>query len=147
MKHTSKGKLLTGIILETFKLNGLLVIEGDQLMKELGLTSARWKVLGALSNVSQPMTVPDIARTMGQSRQAVQRLSNEMLEDGLIATLPNPKHKRAKLLALTDNGKEAYRMAMEKQIPWVNSLASEFKETDLKLVATRIEELACQLES
>ena len=147
MKHTSKGKLLTGIILETFRLNGLLVIEGDQLMKELGLTSARWKVLGALSNVSQPMTVPDIARTMGQSRQAVQRLSNEMLEDGLIATLPNPKHKRAKLLALTDNGKEAYRMAMEKQIPWVNSLASEFKETDLELVATRIEELACQLES
>ena len=82
MKHTQKGSILTEIILETFKLSGLLVSEGDQLVMEAGLTSARWKILGALSYESTAMTVPDIARAMGQSRQAVQRLANEMTKDG-----------------------------------------------------------------
>ena len=79
MKHTHKGSLMTDIILDTFKLNGLLVVEGDLLISDLGLTSARWKVLGALSNGLEAMTVSDIARMMGQSRQAVQRLSRRMV--------------------------------------------------------------------
>ena len=146
MKHTPKGGLLTDIILKTFKLNGLLVAEGDQLVKEHELTSARWKVLGALSNGSAAMTVPDIARMMGQSRQAVQRLSNEMVEDGLLATQPNPEHQRAKLLTLTDDGKKAYEQAMQKQIPWVNSLASDIKKDDLQLASDVLGKLISQLD-
>ena len=141
MKHTNEGKLLTSIILETFKLNGLLTLEGDSLIKELGLSSARWKILGALSEGDDLMTVPDIARMMGQSRQAVQRLSNEMKVEGLLATKTNPNHKRAKLLTLTDSGKESYALAMQKQIPWVNSIANEFNESDLKLVASVLQKL------
>ncbi len=147
MKHTSKGSLLTDIILATFKLNGLLVSEGDELVKDLGLTSARWKVLGALSNGLGPMTVPDIARMMGQSRQAVQRLSNEMIKDGLLVTQHNPNHQRAKLLKLTDSGKHAYEQAMQKQIPWVNSIATEVKETDLKSVSSVLQKLISRLDA
>ncbi len=146
MKHTDKGKLLTSIILETFKLNGLLVIEGDQLIKELGVTSARWKVLGALSTNANPMTVPDIARMMGQSRQAVQRLSTEMKEGGLIVALPNPNHKRADLLALTQHGRETYAQIMQKQIPWINSIGNEFQESDLRLTSSVLNKLIKQLE-
>lgn len=147
MKHTLEGRLLTNIILETFKLNGLLILEGDQLIKELGLTSARWKVLGALFEVSAPMTVPDIARMMGQSRQAVQRLSNEMKEEGLLTTQPNPDHKRANLLTLTDSGKKVYAQVMQKQTPWVNSIANEFKESDLELASSVLQKLISRFES
>lgn len=144
MKHTQKGSLLTEAILETFKLNGLLVTTGDQLIKELGLTSARWKVLGALSYSEGAITVPDIAREMGQTRQAVQRLVNEMIEDELIEPLDNPKHKRAKLLSLTDKGQDTFRKVMEKQIPWVNSLAQDIKKDDLNSVVTTLKYLnAC----
>ena len=146
MKHTAKGSLLTDIILGTFKLNGLLVMEGDQLVKEVGLTSARWKVLGALSYGPGSMTVSEIARTMGQSRQAVQRLSNDMIKDGLLMTHQNPDHKRAKLLMLTDKGKHAYELAMLKQIPWVNSLASETKKADLELASSVLQKFIRQLE-
>ncbi|TQV89546.1 MarR family winged helix-turn-helix transcriptional regulator [Aliikangiella coralliicola] len=147
MKHTTNGSLMTDIILETFKLNGLLVLEGDLLINDLGLTSARWKVLGALSNGPGPMTVSDIARMMGQSRQAVQRLSNEMIQAGLLETQPNPKHQRAKLMKLTGKGKRAYEQAMQKQIPWVNSIAENFKEKELKLVSSLLEKLISQLDS
>ena len=147
MKRTRKGRLLTEIILETFKLNGLLVAEGDQLVGAVGLTSARWKVLGALSSREEPLTVPDIARAMGQSRQAVQRITNELVEEGLLETQVNPRHQRAKLLALTEIGKQAYQQAMEKQTPWVNSLASELQEADLELTSSVLKQLIGQLDS
>ena len=144
MEHTPKGYVVTDVILDTFKLSGSLVTEGEQLVKSLGLTIARWKILGALAYSESAMTVPDIARVMGQSRQAVQRLSNEMLGDGLLKAQPNPEHKRAKLLTLTDKGKQAYGQAMQKQIPWVNSLASDIKQTDLEIASSVLKKLIAQ---
>ncbi len=78
MKHTTNGELLTELILEIFSLSGSLVNEGDELVKELGLTSARWKVLGALAISGVPMSVAQIAKSMGQTRQGVQRLADIM---------------------------------------------------------------------
>jgi DNA-binding MarR family transcriptional regulator len=141
MKHTDEGSLFTEIILAVFKLNGLLVSAGDQLTKDLGLTSARWKVLGALSEGTEALTVPDIARKMGQSRQAVQRLTNELIQDGLLETQHNPHHERAKLLLLTDKGEDALKKTMDKQIPWANAIAKEIKENDLQSVASTLKKL------
>lgn len=145
MKHTQEGSLLTEIILETFKLNGLLVSSGDQLTKDLGITSARWKVLGALSNGDKALTVSEIARKMGQSRQSVQRLTNEMVKDGLLETQHNPNHERAKLHILTGKGQDTFEKIMDKQIPWVNSIASEIKETDLRSTLCTLKELSNHL--
>ncbi len=147
MKHTDEGKLLTGLILNTFKLNGLLINEGDKLIKDLGLTSARWKVLGALFETSGALTVPEIARMMGQSRQAVQRLSNEMKEEGLVETQTNPDHKRAKKLVLSENGKAIYALVMHRQIPWVNSIADQFEASELELASSVLQKLICQFDS
>ncbi len=147
MKHTLEGSLLTNIILETFKLNGLLILEGDQLIKELGLTSARWKILGALFETSYPMTVSDIARMMGQSRQAVQRISNDMKEEGLLDAQINPDHNRAKKLVLTEKGREVYILVMHKQIPWANSIADEFNISDLKLASLVLQKLISRFEA
>lgn len=147
MKHSTEGKLLTDIVLEIFKLNGFLILEGDQLTKELGLSSARWKVLGALSGSKNPITVPDIARTMGLTRQAVQRLANEMIKDGLLYSQVNPCHKRAKLLALTEKGKEFFEKLEQKQIPWVNSIANGFKTKDLQIVSSVLQKVIDKLET
>ncbi|MCU7929790.1 MAG: MarR family transcriptional regulator [Candidatus Thiodiazotropha sp. (ex Codakia rugifera)] len=146
MNRTDAGTLMTEIILEVFKLSGLLVLEGDQLTKELGLTSARWKVLGALAGAGRPMTVPDIARSMGQTRQAVQRLVNEMKEDGLLDTQTNPGHKRAKYQILTGKGKEYFDIMERKQIPWVNAVADGFDVKDLKNVSVILRKLTETLE-
>jgi len=40
---------MTNLILEIFRVNGLLLAAGDRLTRDLGLTSARWQVLGALA--------------------------------------------------------------------------------------------------
>lgn len=132
MKHTQKGQNFTEIVLEIFKVNGLLATEGDRLTKAFGLSSARWKVLGALEMSKIPLTVSQIARTMGLSRQAVQRLTDAMKNDGLLDYQENPQHKRANHVVLSNKGKDVYSLISEIQIPWANQISKRIKAEDLK---------------
>ena len=124
--------MFTEIVLEIFKLSGLLVTEGDVLTKDLGLSSARWKVLGALVLSNTSMTVPQIAHSMGQSRQSVQRLTDALEKDGFVDYLNNPHHKKAKLVMLSQKGKEIYKLLDKKQKPWGNSAATGISFSDMQ---------------
>jgi len=119
----SKQEAITDLVLETFRLNGRLLGAGDALVANVGLTSARWQVLGAIALSPVPLPVAHIARNMGLTRQAVQRLVNEMERDGLVRFGPNPHHQRAKLVLLAPRGKAAYDAAMKRQGPWASNLA------------------------
>lgn len=118
----SNEDALTDLILETFRLNGRLLVAGDALVADVGLTSARWQVLGAMALSPVPLPVAHIARNMGLTRQAVQRLVNEMERDGLVRFGANPHHQRAKLVLCTPRGQAAYEAAMKRQRPWASSL-------------------------
>ena len=142
MQHTQKGRLFTEVVLEIFKVNGLLAAEGDRLTKEFGLSSARWKVLGALEMSNIPLTVPQIARVMGLTRQAVQRLTDAMEKEGLLAYQNNPQHKRAKFVVLTSKGKEIFLLISEKQIPWANQNANEMTIGDLEVTLSVLHKIS-----
>ncbi|MCP4185974.1 MAG: MarR family transcriptional regulator [Gammaproteobacteria bacterium] len=146
MKYTSEGEALTDIVLNIFRLNGLLLLEGDQITQEFGLTSARWKVLGAIALAPEPITVPQIARNMGLSRQAVQRLTNEMVTDDLLTFSDNPHHKRAKLLGLTRKGMNIYKKLEDKQRPWASSLAKGLDRKDLQITSTVLRDLIAKID-
>ena len=122
-KPTTAGAALTELILEVFRLNGRLLVAGDRLVGPLGLTSARWQVLGAIAYAATPQPVSWLARSMGLNRQGVQRLVNEMSADGMVELRPNPHHRRAHLVVLTKRGREAYEAAARLQAPWGNALA------------------------
>jgi DNA-binding MarR family transcriptional regulator len=113
---------VTALIIETFRLNGRLLAAGDALVAEVGLTSARWQVLGAIALSPVPLPVAHLARNMGLARQSVQRVVNEMERDGLVRFGANPHHQRAKLVLLTARGEAAYDAAMQRQGPWAKSL-------------------------
>jgi DNA-binding MarR family transcriptional regulator len=123
MVTMKKTAALTRLVLETFRLNGRLLVSGDALVGDIGLTSARWQVIGAIAESSIPLPVAHIARKMGLSRQTVQWLSNEMKRDGLVRFEANPAHRRAQLVVLTPRGKAAYRAAMKRQRTWIQRLA------------------------
>jgi len=114
---------LTDLILETFRLNGRLLAAGDALVASLGLTSARWQVLGAVTLSPLPLTVSQIAREMGLTRQSVQRLVNEMVRDDLLRLHANPNHRRARLVERTMRGRSMYEAAIARQEPWAADLA------------------------
>jgi len=100
-------ELLTRTALGVFRLNGQFITVSDGLARDAGLTAARWQVLGAV--VREPQPVAGIARTMGITRQSVQRIADVLAEQGLAEYGPNPAHRRAKLLHATEAGREAIR--------------------------------------
>lgn len=124
---TSDG-LRTELLLATFRANGALLAGGDDLVADLGLTSARWQVIGAVAIAGRPITVAQAARRMGLSRQAVQRVANDLAEAGFIAFVDNPDHKRSKLIALTPRGEAAYAEADRRQLAWSRRLLEGFDE-------------------
>ena len=109
------------LVIEIFRLNGVLLAEGDKLTRDVGLTSARWQVLGAIEVAGRPLTVAEIARNMGLTRQSVQRLANELEGERLVAFAENPNHRRAKLVVPTEKGRRAFRGAMRRQADWAKA--------------------------
>ena len=114
---------LTSLILEVFRLNGALISAGDDLVADLGLTSARWQVLGAIALAPTAETVARLARSMGLHRQGVQRIVNELAAEGIVGLDDNPHHRRAKLVRLTKKGEALFRAAGQRQRPWARNLA------------------------
>jgi DNA-binding MarR family transcriptional regulator len=146
-KRTATGDALTDLILDFFRLNSLLLTAGDRLVAELGLTSARWQVLGAIVAAERPQPVAWLARDMGANRQNLQRIVNDLEKDGLVAFEINPRHRRAQLVVLTEKGKQAFDAAMRLQAPWINKLADGLSIKDLQTVHRLIMTLRKRLES
>ncbi len=121
--HTRAGVQLTRVILATFRLNGALLEAGDHLIRDLGVSSARWQVLGAID--SGPLPVAQIARDLGRQRQGVQPTVDRLEKQGLVELRENPNHRRARLVALTPKGRSILDEINERQEIWVNELAEK----------------------
>ena len=130
-KRTAAGTALSDLILDLFRLNSRILTGGDRLVSGLGLTSARWQVLGTILASERPQPVAWLARDMGANRQNVQRIVNDLEKEGLVAFATNPHHRRAQLVALTGKGKQAFESAMRLQAPWINKLAQGIPVADI----------------
>jgi DNA-binding MarR family transcriptional regulator len=98
-------ELLSAAALTAFKLNGQFLELAEHLARPAGLTATWWQVLGAVRD--EPLSVSWVAREMGITRQAVQRTADLLVDRGLAEYHDNPAHRRAKLVALTPEGREA----------------------------------------
>ena len=106
--RSQAGESLTQTVLEVFRVNGSLIEWGDRLVAPLGLTSARWQMLGAIALSAQTLTAPQLAASMGVTRQGAQKQLHLMLADGLIEQIPNPRHQRSPRYRLSGKGRELY---------------------------------------
>jgi DNA-binding MarR family transcriptional regulator len=143
----SKAAAATELILETFRLNGRLLAAGDALVGDLGLTSARWQVLGAVAMSPVPLPVSHIARNMGLSRQNVQRIANELEAQDVVRFAPNPHHQRAKLVLLTKHGRSLHEAAAERQEPWATALAGGLAAKDIDAATALLRTLRRRLDA
>jgi DNA-binding MarR family transcriptional regulator len=145
--RTPEAEKATEVLLSVFRANGLLVATGDVLAAEHGLTSARWQVLGAIALAQRPLTVPQIARRMGLTRQSVHTTVRHLLADGLVEHSPNADHRRSQLVGLTELGELRYRAIDEQQAAWANELAHGLSYSDLEKTARVLDELCGRLEA
>lgn len=131
-KRTPGGDAVTSLVLDLFRLNNQLLAAGDRLVAPLGLTSARWEILGAIVAAEYPQPVAWLARNLGAHRQNVQRIINDLAKDGLVAFEANPHHRKAQLVVLTKKGRRTFDAAMRVQAPWSNRLSQGLPAKDIK---------------
>ncbi len=121
-----KIQLLTKTILSIFRLNSEFLNGGNDLLKDRGLTSTDWQVMGAIALTILPMTAPAIADEMGMTRQGTQKRLNKLKEEGYVDHTPNRRHDRSPIWLLTDKGKSQFSNIMELYEVWMNNLLTDF---------------------
>lgn len=146
-QRTPEGEAATQVILSTFRANGLLLAAGDLISAEEGLTAARWQVLGAIVLAERPLTVPQIARRMGLTRQSVHVTVKRLVDDGLLELAPNTDHRRSQLVRATEGGLAAYAAIDSRQAAWVNRLTDAMGRAELQTTASVLEELCRRLDA
>lgn len=145
-ERTPTGEAATELILSAFRANGLLLDAGDLLSADEGLTSARWQVLGAIALAERPLTVPQIARRMGLTRQSVHATVNRLVRDGFLELGPNADHRRSPIVGLTKQGSAKYEALDARQVAWINRLARGIARSDIETAVRVLDELSRRLE-
>jgi DNA-binding MarR family transcriptional regulator len=132
-------------MLLVFRVNGQLLTAGDRLVADLGLTSARWQMLGAIAMEESARTAPRLAARMGVTRQAAQKQLDLMTEEGFVAAQPNPGHLRSPLYVLTRRGASVYEAALRRERSWSSRLAGDMSLADLATTEKLLEALELKL--
>lgn len=101
-RRANEGDELALLVADLYDAAGVLRRYGERIAAAAGQTQARWQVLSVVSGGD--WTVPMAADRLGTSRQAVQRIANELVDDGLAAFVGNPRHRRSPFLRLTKAG-------------------------------------------
>ena len=144
--HTPEGAVFTELLLEIFRANALLVAAGNRLAGKGGISLARWQVLGALAFVGRPLTVAQLGRAIGQTRQSIHRLVDDMEAAGLVARHRHATNQRALPVSLTDQGQAALRAASKAQEPWANRISKGIGANRLAAALRTIRDLTQRLE-
>ena len=119
---TPRGAAYRDILGELFRLRAVMLESAEHLTSMVGLTSARWQILGAVEET--PGTVSHVARSLGLTRQAVLETSGAMAREGLVTFLPNPAHKRARLMTPTAKARKALDYLRPRQMQFANVMGS-----------------------
>ena len=129
-KLMPQGDAFTDLVIEVFRVNGLLLEAGDQLTQPVGLSSARWQVLGVVEHGL--ISVAHVARSMGLARQSVQQTADGLEQDGFITYAENPHHRRSKLMHLTPKGRAALDDVEHRRVAWANAIAGDLAVEDVR---------------
>ncbi|MFD4035304.1 MarR family winged helix-turn-helix transcriptional regulator [Streptomyces sp. NPDC058637] len=131
--------------LGVFRLNGQFLSVAEELARPAGLTAAWWQVLGAV--LAEPLPVSGIARAMGITRQSVQRIADLLVDRGLAEYLPNPAHRRAKLLRPTGEGRASVDRIGPGHAEFAARLAEELGEEGFAETVRVLERLSAAMDS
>lgn len=131
------------LVLDVFRLSGYFLHAADHITAGSRLTAARWQVLGSVLHES--LTVANIARNMGLTRQSVQRIADILVKEGLCEYQPNPAHRRSKLLLATTQGLQSIQQIRPKVLAWSKKVRRLVGEEMLYDAACSIKEIIAVL--
>lgn len=84
-----------------------MAAQADDYLADTGLSAADRAVMEFLYPNEQ-LSVPDLARRYDVSRQHIQVTVNGLVSKGLVRSVPNPQHKRSRLIRLSSLGRDSF---------------------------------------
>jgi DNA-binding MarR family transcriptional regulator len=94
-----------------------------------------------------PLTVPQIAQMRPTSRQRMQRLADELVAEGLVRFVDNPKHRRSKLVELTSGGRARYRELNARFLTIASSVGATLHEADIRRTTEIVRRLSGEVKA
>ena len=121
-----------------FAAHTIVLKHGDLVTGKYQQTSARWRILGNIELC--PLTVSQIARQTGYTRQSIQRLADELVDEKL-ATYESAIDRRTKNVCITEKGRELLEKLAEYENEWVACITQRLpveELTDLTLALDKV---------
>lgn len=144
-RPTEQQRFFSGIAKTVFRLNGQVLAIAEDLAGPVGLTAAWWQVLATV--LREPLSVADISRLVGTSRQSVQRVADLLVDKQLAEYQPNPAHRRAKLLTPADKGRSAVRAIAPAHADLARQLSLDYGEENLSRLLDSLQDLSAALDN
>jgi DNA-binding MarR family transcriptional regulator len=91
------------------------------------------------------LSVPEIARRYKVSRQHVQVTVNKLLDQGLLASEENAKHKRSSLIRLSRAGRERFGEIQHTEVVLVDKLFADLSGSDIDVTHRTLRRLLDRL--
>ena len=142
---TNRGQCFADLTVEVFRTRVLMLQGAEALAASVGLTSARWQVLGILKSGSA--SVSQVARLIGLTRQAVQQLADAMEAEHLIVYIDNPHHRRARLMQPSPKAAAALERLRPREIEFANLMGGRHTVAALETALTVLRQTRKALEA
>ncbi len=129
-----RTELANRLFFRLYQCANLLHKTGSRAVEAEGLSTQRWAVLGALSRpqVTDGMSVGDLARYLMVSRQNLSGVLQRLERDGHVGSAPDGRDRRSRLVTLTASGRRLWQQrAMPKIEAYYASALEGFSTQDM----------------
>lgn len=147
----SRGKTPTQEVLDTFTYEVALLffrmrLAATQYLGQGRHSSGRRSILKSLGSLGA-QTVPQMARARTVSRQHIQTLVDELLAEDLVHRIPNPAHRRSKLVELTPRGRAQLAAMNEREAELMEFISRGMPRQRVRAATEVVQHVRSRLES
>jgi DNA-binding MarR family transcriptional regulator len=140
-QQTDKAYEVTWLIRRLFR---AMAAQADDYLADANLSAADRAVMEFLFP-DEELSVPDIARRYDVSRQHVQVTVNGLAAKGLLRSVVNPKHKRSRLIRLSQLGRDSFTEIRRNETAIVQHLFDGISEEALSTTRTTLTALLTKI--
>jgi DNA-binding MarR family transcriptional regulator len=113
--------------------------DSDPIATEHGVTVTQWHTMSVLSGGDA--TVPQVARRLGITRQAVQRVADQLVRSTHLRRRVNPRHDSSPVLTLTALGQQTLEQLWEASDGPRAATLQEISATQLTTASETLQDL------
>jgi DNA-binding MarR family transcriptional regulator len=143
----TQSETSTRLLLSLLRINGPLALLVKTVMQRVGLGPNEWRVVYIVMRPGgHDLTAAAAGRRLRLPRQTVQRIADDLERRGLLEFLPNPYHKSAPILKLTEGGRNAFSAGHGRQYDLADWLTRDLSEAEARAALNALDKLEKRLE-